>query len=319
MQPEAARCAQYAPLNRPGGVHAPLQLAALDIELGLRLRRRHYSGWLPSFPPVVETPEQHLAPADEANHARRLKKQEGDDERTVDDGIQIAARNAAGAGALRLRERFEYLREREDEDRAQDGPPDTGHAADENGGDELNGEDKIPCVGGGKTGIRGQQGSRDAGQERRQNERAHLDFKQIDAHDGRTRFIVAHGPHRATGPRAHDVANEDRRHRQHHQQQQEVQLIARKLDAENGNWAGEREAAEARRGERPPLRAAGDAAHVEEEIVADEDQGERYDSQVKAFQTQRRGANERTGERGDDTGGGEPDEERETQTGGIAF
>src|SRR2546425_3268257 len=75
---------------------------------------------------------------------------------------------------------------------SQDRSPYAGYATNDDSGNELDGERKVPVGGYDVASIRGEKSTRDASQERRQDEGAHFCFKEVDPHNCRAHFVIAH-------------------------------------------------------------------------------------------------------------------------------
>src|SRR5579859_7749828 len=130
-------------------------------------RQVNYLGKFTSFPSLLlEFADQCLAAMHQPNNASRLEKQEHDDQKSINESIQVAAcQSTRGAAGGQQREIIDYLGQPKDKSCSQQRSPDTGDAADKDSSNELDGERQIPVIGSDIAGVRGEKSARYSCQE----------------------------------------------------------------------------------------------------------------------------------------------------------
>ena len=107
----------------------------------------------------------------------------------------------------------------------EDGAEDRADAADDDDGDELDGQRKAPLVGGDELRVAAEQGAGHRREGAREGEGADLVARQVDADDLGGDVAVADGLHGPARPGAHDVLGEERAEGDEDPDQPEERLV----------------------------------------------------------------------------------------------
>ena len=157
-----------------------------------------------------------------------------------------------------------------DEEGAEDGAEDRAHAAHDDDGDVLDGEEQVPAVGLHELLVGAEQGAGHGGQRARHHEGPDLGAGETDADHLGGHVAVAHRLHVAAGARANEVLRQQRHQRHQPPHEKEESLVAR-VDLVAELELGEVDGTELH-GHRD-VRAAGAAGHghpVLEDVQAEE-------------------------------------------------
>lgn len=214
-----------------------------------------------------------------------------------DDGgaVQVAGGLGGADGALRGAGRGDQRelvgvaghqqRQRGDEDGAGGGAGDRAEAADDDHGEVVDGQHKSEVVGHHPAEGERQQHPGEARVHRRHHERGGAVPGHVDAHHGGGGLAVAEGGQRPAGSGAEQTAGGEPGEREQRQAQEPQPLLRAERHTEDVQFAVrvEGEPADGERGHGAAVEAAGDRLGGEQDVVAEEDQGEGGDAQVDAL------------------------------------
>ena len=254
----------------------------------------------------------------------RLDEQDGDDGGAVAEagghtGGDATTGGGVGEEGQRVAVALQHDGQRRDEQGAGEGPAGGTDAADDDHGEELDGEEHAEGLRHDVAEGEGEQHAAEPGEHRRHEERRPLGPGHVDAEDRGRDLAVAHRVQRPPRPARLDVAVEEEAHDDGGEADVPELLDAGERHAEHVQGRARRvvdgEAEQLERRHVAAVEAAGERLGVEQHVLAEEDEAERGDAEVDAAQPGRDRAEDEPGHSGGHDREHDGDERREAQAG----